>query len=844
MAMKLREGLYWTGVLDPQLRVFDVIMHTEFGTTYNSYVLKGSEKTALVETAKEKFFEEYLEQVRQVVDPSEIDYLIVDHTEPDHAGSIARFLDLNPNAKVVGTATAIGFLKHILNRDFYSIAVEDGDTLSLGDRTLTFFSLPNLHWPDSMYTYVEGEGILFTCDSFGSHYSHEGILRSTVTDTQGYLRATKYYFDNILGPFAHPYLTNALDRVEKLPLSLICPGHGPVLDSHIPEILELYRQWTAQPQPREKKLVVIPYVSAYGYTARLAQQIAQGIRDSGEIEVQLFDMVEADKGEVLSLMGQADGILLGTPTILGEALAPIWELTLSLFAPVHGGKLAAAFGSYGWSGEGVPHLIQRLEQLNMRVLEGFRVRFSPSSDQLLDAYEYGYHFGCVLQDREDPRKQEKKAVKKMVRCLVCGAVFEEGTKICPVCGVGPENFVPEEVAQTSFSKDTTEIFLILGSGAAAVYAAQAIRERNKTASIVMASRDSRLPYNRPMLTKSMFAGLDEEQLAIFRQDWYDQHEIYRIEGKEVVGIDPQKREVTMSDGSRFSYDQCIYALGSHSFIPPFPGREQEGVLSIRTVEDVERTAKLIEDTKEAVVIGGGVLGLEAAWQLRREGCKVTVLETATRLLAGKVDESMSGMLQEAGEAVGVTILTGIQVEQILGDGKVTGVRLSDGREIPAGLVLVSCGVRANTEVAAKAGVQIGRSVVVDDQMRTNVPHIFACGDCAEYQGVNLALWSQAVEMGKVAGAVAAGDDSVRYKAEMPALHMEALETALYCVGDNGSDPTQKYKTMEIKDTVRRRMEKYYFLHNQLVGAALLGDTSKLAWVTQAVAERRPFGEMF
>ena len=148
-------------------------------------------------------------------------------------------------------------------------------------------------------------------------------------------------------------------------------------------------------------------------------------------------------------------------------------------------------------------------------------------------------------------------------------------------------------------------------------------------------------------------------------------------------------------------------------------------------------------------------------------------------------------------------------------------------------------------VAEAFGVKTtDRSNIAAQGYAASADKVFACGDCAEYQGVNLALWSQAVEMGKVAGAVAAGDDSVRYKAEMPALHMEALETALYCVGDNGSDPTQKYKTMEIKDTVRRRMEKYYFLHNQLVGAALLGDTSKLAWVTQAVAEQRPFGEMF
>ena len=145
-SMKLNESLYWVGVLDKDLRVFDIIMYTEFGTTYNSYVLKGSEKTALFESAKEKFFDEYIETVKQITPIEEIEYLIVDHTEPDHAGSIEKILEINPNIKIVGSAVAISFLKHIVNREFYSVAVKDGDTLSLGNKTIRFYSVPNLHW--------------------------------------------------------------------------------------------------------------------------------------------------------------------------------------------------------------------------------------------------------------------------------------------------------------------------------------------------------------------------------------------------------------------------------------------------------------------------------------------------------------------------------------------------------------------------------------------------------------------------------------------------------------------------------------------------------------------------
>lgn len=840
--LKLKEGLYWTGILDPELRVFDIIMNTEFGTTYNSYLLKGSEKTALFETAKEKYFDRYLEKVQELTDPAKIDYIIVNHTEPDHAGSLAKLLDYSPNANIVATPTAIGFLKHILNRDFYSIPVQDGDTLSLGDKTLRFFSLPNLHWPDSMYTYAEEDKVLFTCDSFGSHYSHEGILRSTVTDTEGYMRATKYYFDNILGPFKRPYLTNALKKIEGLPLEMICTGHGPVLDSHIDELMATYHEWCAAPAKPEKKLVVIPYVSAYGYTAALAKEIAKGIEDCGGIEVRLYDLVEADQAQVLGDIAAADGLLFGTPTILGEALAPIWNLLTSMYPPVHGGKLASAFGSYGWSGEGVPHIVERLKQLRLKVLDGFRVRFKPDENQLTDAYEFGYQFGCTLSGRENDRK--KAARKKLLKCLVCGAILEEGTQICPVCGVGPENFVEVEETDSSFVKDTEEIFLILGAGAAGVSAAEAIRERNRTASIVLVSQEKILPYNRPMLTKNMFANLSEGQLAIHPAQWYEDNQIIRITGKEIASLDPAAHEVAMTDGSKFSYAKCIYALGARCFVPPIAGSEQKGVVAIRTLDDVQKVKDTLENTKDAVVIGGGVLGLEAAWELRREGCKVTVLEAADRLLAGKADSAVSEMLTAAAKAQGITIRTGAVISALTGEGSVTGVALADGETIPAGLVVVSCGIRANTDVASAAGLTVNRAVAVDGQMRTSAAGIFACGDCAEYEGVNLGLWSQAVDMGKVAGAAAAGDDSVEYVLQTAALHLAAFETSLYSVGDTGTDPKKSYKTVEFRDDQRRTIEKYYFFNGRLVGATLLGDTSKLAAVTAAVNENKPFKAMF
>lgn len=401
--LKLKENLYWVGIEDFKLRTFDIVMQTEYGTSYNSYVLKGSEKTALVETAKAKFLDEYLEKVESVTEIQKIDYIIMNHTEPDHSGSLEKLLEINPDITVVATATALKFLRQIVNHDFKNRAVQEGDTLSLGNMTLKFMILPFLHWPDTMYTYVPEIKTLFTCDSFGSHYATEEVLRSKVTDEEAYRSAAKYYFDNIIGPFKNPYMVNALKKTEGLDVDMICPGHGPVLDSHIEELRGWYTEWCSVPRHAEKQ-VVMAYVTSYGYTASLAQAIAKGVQSCGGIEVKVHDMtVEKDLGPVRAEIQDANGVLFGTPTIVGEALGPIWALTTSMVAATSKGKLAAAFGDYGWSGEAVPHITERLKQLRINVMDGFRVQFKPTEEDLKNAEEFGKKFGMTLLGKAEQK---------------------------------------------------------------------------------------------------------------------------------------------------------------------------------------------------------------------------------------------------------------------------------------------------------------------------------------------------------------------------------------------------------------------------------------------------------
>ncbi len=840
-SVKLRENFYWTGIIDDKLRVFDIIMYTEFGTTYNSYVMKTGDKVVLFETAKAKFFDEYLEKLKEVIDVTKIDYLVVSHTEPDHAGSVERLLDYSPQMKILATGCAIGFLKEIVNRDFVSIAVRDGQKMTIGERTLHFLFVPNLHWPDTMYTFIEEEQILVTCDSFGSHYCLPEVVSTEIKNEEDYQKALKYYYDCIIGPFK-PFMLKALDRVEDMDISMICTGHGPVLvGDRIKAVMKQYREWSTLVNPNQRKTVIMPYVSAYGYTGMLAEKIAEGVRDSGEIDVRIYDMVEADAAKVNEELLFADGILLGTPTIVGEALKPIWDLTLGMFPATHGGKYAGAFGSYGWSGEGVPNITQRLKQLKMKVSEGFRVRFKPSEADLVSAYEYGYQFGCRVLDKE-PVKPKKKGARSLVKCLVCGEIFDSSLEICPVCGVGKENFVPVDAEESGFVNNTEEYYVILGNGAAGFNAAKAIRERDKTGAVIMISNEPYPAYNRPMLTKSIVAGLSADQIAIEGPDWYEQNKVYQMLGKNISEIDMKAKEVILDDGSKVHFTKLVYALGSECFIPPMEGSNLPEVVAIRRLSDVEKVEKLMPGAKNAVVIGGGVLGLEAAWELKKGGLDVKVLEVAPVLMGRQLDAGSAELLKNIAMRNGVEIRTGVSVEAIEGTEHVTGVRIAGGETFPADLVIVSAGVRANAALAGTIGAETERGVVVNSRMETSVPGVYACGDCAQYQGVNYAIWPEAVEQGKTAGANAAGEE-LEYQPVAAALTFHGMNTALFAAGDNGKNPNLLYKTVEFQDMGKGQYYKYYFLNNRLCGVILIGDLSQMAKLTQDLEKHASYKEV-
>ena len=384
--LDVSKSVKWIGVLDHDLVTFDVVMETEFGTTYNSYFIEADKKT-IVETVKDKFWNEYEAKLRQLTNPEEIEYIILNHTEPDHSGSVSQLLEIAPNATIIGTGNAIRYLNDLINRPFKSIQVKDGMELDLGNKKIRFISAPNLHWPDSMYSYLEEENVLFTCDSFGAHYADDRMFDDLVDN---YDTSFNYYFDVILKPFSK-FMLSAIEKIRPLHIKVICPGHGPILRSNWKRYVDMSEQLAKETLEKPtKKIVFIPYVSAYHKSGFIAEAIARGIEKSGKIEALALDIEHTELGEIDSKIALASALIIGCPTINQNILLPIYRL-FAVVNPIRDkGKLAGAFGSYGWSGEAQKLISSNLINLKLNYIESdLFFKFSPSESELAIAEAYG-----------------------------------------------------------------------------------------------------------------------------------------------------------------------------------------------------------------------------------------------------------------------------------------------------------------------------------------------------------------------------------------------------------------------------------------------------------------------
>lgn len=402
-AVQIDDGVYWIGALDPTLRTFDIILSTANGTSYNSYLIQGSEGVAIVDTVKEAFSDDFFQRLESVTDYSKIKYIVLNHLEPDHTGALPELLKRAPQAQVYISQRAQSMLKALFKSDQENInytPVGTGDKISLGDCALTFLNTPFLHWPDTQCTYLEQRQILFSGDVFGCHYCDSRLFNDKAGD---FRFSFHYYYAHIMRPFK-AWVLEALDLIEPLSLRMIAPTHGPILRDRPRRYVDQYREMSTSRLSGDlgddEKSLIIFYMSSYGNTARMAEAMGAGAADIEGVRVSLYDLQGCEVEPFVDLIEEADGLLFGSPTINGDAVKPIWDLLSSLVVVNLKGKLGAAFGSYGWSGEAVNMIEDRMRGLKMRVPKhGLRIKLIPTDEELEDCRQLGKEIAEILMGR-------------------------------------------------------------------------------------------------------------------------------------------------------------------------------------------------------------------------------------------------------------------------------------------------------------------------------------------------------------------------------------------------------------------------------------------------------------
>ncbi len=380
--LDIRPGIDAVGAIDWDRRLFDALIPTPDGTSYNAYLVRGSEKTALIDTvdpAMDLVLINNLDQLKV----EQLDYIICNHAEQDHAGSIPVILELYPEARVVCTPKCKGMLMDLLHLDeSVFITVNDKDTLSLGNRTFEFIHAPWVHWPETMVSYLREDNILFSCDFFGSHMAQSALY---VQDEGQIYEAAKRYFGEIMMPFRTTIQKN-LERLKDYKIDIIAPSHGPVYAK--PEfILDAYKSWVyAEP----KNVVLLPYVSMHGSTGEMVNYLVEALIERG-VNVKQFDLTVADPGKIAIALVDAATLVLGTCTVLGGAhpLAANAAFLVNALRPNL--KFASIIGSFGWGGRTIEQLSGMLSNLKLEIIEPVYIKGSPkeedfeSLDKLADA---------------------------------------------------------------------------------------------------------------------------------------------------------------------------------------------------------------------------------------------------------------------------------------------------------------------------------------------------------------------------------------------------------------------------------------------------------------------------
>lgn len=393
--MKVSENVDWVGKIDWELRRFHGEEYTtRRGSTYNSYLVR-DEKTALIDTVWKPFAKEYVENLKKEIELDKIDYVIANHAEIDHSGSLPELMSHIPDTPIYCTANGVKSLKGHFHQDWNFQVVKTGDSLSLGKKKLVFIEAPMLHWPDTMMEYLTEDAILFSNDAFGQHIAGELLFNDLIDQSELFEEAIKYYA-NILTPFS-PFVTKKINEVVglNLPVSMICPSHGVIWRDNPLQIAQKYLQWAADYQENQ---ITILYDTMWDGTRKLAEVIAKGIHESDPaVTVKLYNVARSDKNDVITEVFKSKAILLGSPTI-NKGILSSMALILEMIAGLRfKNKKAAAFGCYGWSGESVKLLGEHLAKSGFELVNaGLKTMWEPGDEELSQAFAFGREFSEAI----------------------------------------------------------------------------------------------------------------------------------------------------------------------------------------------------------------------------------------------------------------------------------------------------------------------------------------------------------------------------------------------------------------------------------------------------------------
>lgn len=377
---KLSEGVYWVGARDWNRRLFDSLIPLPHGTSYNAYLVVGEKKKALIDTVNPGFETELEEKIRKIMDPAEIDYLVMNHAEPDHAGAIPFVMGLSGKARLVATEKGVK-----MSQVFYNVprekakAVRDGETIDLGGKTLRFIETPMLHWPETMFTYLEEDGILFPCDFFGSHLAkaaYDDEVEDLLVDAQR-------YWGEIMMPFSD-MAKRALDKIKDLKINLIAPSHGPIYRNP-QRIRNAYSKW-AKGETEQKAIIV--YVSMWKSTEKMVQVIADTLSSEG-IEIAFYNLASSNLGDLAKDLVDSRAIVLGAPTVLGGAHPLAVYATYLVKALKPPLKYAAVLSSYGWGGVVSRQVQETLGSSKIEIIGALEVNGPPKEGDISRIVEFG-----------------------------------------------------------------------------------------------------------------------------------------------------------------------------------------------------------------------------------------------------------------------------------------------------------------------------------------------------------------------------------------------------------------------------------------------------------------------